>query len=493
MSSSKKVYMRAPCPDNHKEDEELRLLRTAAYCRVSTKSEEQATSFQTQVNYFEKYIKANPAYIFSGIYADEGISGTSLKKREGFCKMIQDAREGKLDMIMTKSISRFGRNLTDSLSSIRELKSLHVDVFFEKENIHTESTSSEILFTLLMAIAENESVCQSENVKWGIQRKYETGDISSIPCGKFLGYNKVKGTLIIDEAEAEIVRRIYRSFLDGVGTYQIATMFSKEGVPMTFGGKEWCPSHLYRVLTNEKYMGDTLFLKTFNADPLTKRRIKNTGQREQYYAENTHPAIIDKATWLCVQLELQRQEQYCIDHRLHTYHRSCIKNPLSSRIVCSICGRTFNIVASNRIEDYGDKHWRCTSYYGKNGTEVPGQTFTPLPHHRSSTNPYIIKKRKDPKPRQMRCTDVLVNEGLPERAFIDAWNELIRHPGKLLDLKSDNVLINYRRIEMLRLLAEIGPLDSMPYALLWQTVARMEVCPTGDIDVIFLCFENTQT
>lgn len=227
----------------------------------------------------EKYIEDRPEYIFAGIYTDEGISGTDLKKRDAFNRMLQDARAGGIDMIITKSLSRFGRNTLDCLKCLRELKSLNVDVFFEKEQIHSLTSQGEVLISLISAVAQTESLALSENIKWGIRRKYERGLIKSIPSGKFLGYDKDQdGNLVINEAQAAIVRRIYQEFLVGYGTFQIAKRLTAEKVPTAYGGKEWCASHIKKVLTNEKIKGDTRFQKTYNADYLTKKRVKNRGE-----------------------------------------------------------------------------------------------------------------------------------------------------------------------------------------------------------------------
>lgn len=467
-------------------------LRAAAYCRVSTSKEEQLTSYETQLKYFENYIKSEPLYSFVGIYADEGISGTGLKKREAFNQMMRDAQEGKLDIIITKSISRFGRNTLDSLKSIRELKALSVDVFFEKEGIHTKDSESEVILTLMMALAENESFNQSENVKWGIQRKYEKGQISSVPCGKFLGYEKIDGQLVINDAEAEIVRRIYKEFLSGYGTYQIASKLTAEGIPMTFGGKGWCPGHIKKVLTNEKYKGDTLFLKTFNSDPLTKKRIKNTGLRHQYYCEDTHPAIIDKNTWECVQLEFKRQKQNCDKLHIPKFQNRGSAETLSGRLVCGICGHTFMQISSKRVQEKGRKYWRCRSFKGCKGAEVNGMLFTPKPMALWSKNPdssqakYRAKHRKLPKPRQMLCTDVQIDIGKPEQAFVEAWNTLVEDQDCCAISEKDNVLNKYRKHELARLLRKYGKLNEMPFGLMLQTLDYIEIFPDGHLRVLFL-------
>lgn len=195
---------------------ESRKLRAAAYCRVSSDSDEQLTSYLQQVRYYTQYLDEREDYINCGIYTDEGITGTSTRKRAGFQQMMQACREGKIDLIITKSVSRFGRNTVDCLKSVRELQALGVDVLFEKESLHSLGSSSELLLTLIAAVAESESFQMSENVKWGFRRKFETGSVKSLALGKCLGYRKdEEGGLIIVEEEAKIVRRIYQEFLDG--------------------------------------------------------------------------------------------------------------------------------------------------------------------------------------------------------------------------------------------------------------------------------------
>ena len=470
--------------DNGKPEDDKKKLRVAAYCRVSTSSDEQMTSFNAQIEYYEKYIKENPDCTFVGIFADEGISGTDIRKCDGFNLLIQNARDGYIDMIITKSLSRFGRNTLDCLNTIRELKSLGVDVFFEKENIHLMRSEGELLLTLISAVAQNESSVLSNNIKWGFRRKYESGHVQSIPSGKFLGYNKDENGLVINEAQAVTVRRIYQEFLDGYGVFQIASRLTKEKVPMAYGGKEWCASHIKKVLTNEKYKGDTLFQKTYTTNYLTKHRAKNNGELPQYYSEDTHPAIIDKDTWKCVQLEFERQKQYCIDHKIEAFHQNNEKHPLSAKIICSICGCTFVFVESKRVGEKGRKYWHCNSFLGYNGTEIEGQMFTPHPSHRSSTNKSVIQRRKDPKARQMLCTDVEIEEGVPEKAFIHVWNQLVDEYEQSA-IKGDNVLTVYRAKELVRLLKENGHIEKMSYELIHKTLDHIEIGYDGSVEVIF--------
>jgi len=390
-----------------------------------------------------------------GIFADEGISGTELRKRDAFHQMMEVARAGQLDRIITKSLSRFGRNTLDCLKNIRELKSLGVDVFFEKENIHTLHSEGELLLSLVSAIAQNESFNQSENVKWGIHRQYERGRIQSIPSGKFLGYKKDgKGNLIIDETQAAVVRRIYQAFLDGLGTYQIAKALTKEQVPMAFGGKEWCSSHIQKVLTNEKYMGDTRFQKTYNADYLTKRRAENKGELPQYYLQDTHPAIIDRETWALVQLEFARQKQYAKEHFMGKFHRHFENIPLSGKIICSECSRPFHLRSTYRSVSKNIKYWQCP------GTPASKNT----------------------------CRNTLkLDEGVAIQAFVTAWNELVNSWAQLQpgQCSSNNKLLHYRQTQLPELIEQYGHIKTLSYELMLKVLEHIEV-KTGFLNVIFL-------
>jgi len=332
----------------------------------------------------------------------------------------------------------------------------------------------------------------SENIKWGIRCKYERGNVHSIPSGKFLGYDKDQhGNLIINPAQADIVRRIYQEFLGGYGTYQIARRLTAEKVPMAYGGKEWCASHIKKVLTNEKFKGDTRFQKTFNADYLTKRRVKNKGELPQYYMEGTHPGIIDRDTWEIVQLELARQKRYCQDHHISTYHWSSEKHPLSAKITCSTCGCTFMQIKSKKKGEEGQKYWRCSSIVGNRGTEIEGRTFTIVTPDRGSTKPYNIRRRKKPKERPMLCTDILIPAGEPEFAFIKAWNRLVDERERYLPewqqaTECKDLLRAYRARELMRLVEQVGHIDATPYDLMLKTLDHIEISVDGMLEIIFL-------
>ena len=288
----------------------IRKLRVAAYCRVSTDQEEQLNSFENQVSYYTAYINGKPEYEMAGIYADEGISGTSTRKRTDFNRMILDCERGKIDLIIVKSISRFARNTQDCLSYSRKLKNMGIGVFFEKENINTMDGAGELLFTILSSLAQEESRSISENCKWGIRKKFSDGKYH-LNTNRFLGYDKdEKGTLIINEEQAVIVRRVYKEFMDGVNPDVISKRLNDENVPGCMGEARWSCSTIWGILSNEKYMGDAILQKTYTSDFLTKKTEKNTGQITQYYVENDHEAIIDKDYWTAVQMEIQRRKDF---------------------------------------------------------------------------------------------------------------------------------------------------------------------------------------
>jgi site-specific DNA recombinase len=463
-NAMRKVSVLYPSINNNVEKPKLRV---AAYCRVSSSSDEQLSSCRAQAEYYESYIKSREEYILANIYIDEGISGTGIIKRNGYNFMINDCRSGLIDMIITKSVSRFGRNTLDCLNAVRELKALGIDVFFEKENIHSLRSEGELLLTLISAVAQNESLNLSENVKWGIRRRYEQGRIASMPCSKFLGYDKDKnGQFIINEAQAAIVKRIYSDFLSGFGFNQISEMLKSENIPTAIGG-EWSHSAIYKILTNEKIKGDTNFQKTYIENHLTHKRIKNKGELPQYYHKDTHIGIIDKGTWECVQLEIKRQKEYALKHNTVRFHSHNKMFPLSGKITCGVCGNNYGLFKSNRKEDSSSKYWRCNSFHGNNGTAIEGKQFTE--HNTPSRKPQTekrAKRRKPPLIRQMICTDLQIGDNVPEQAFIKAWNTL-----KKIEVDdSANVLHQYRVQQLNQLLEEHGKITEAPYELVLKTL-----------------------
>lgn len=334
-------------------------LKVAAYCRVSTDSEEQATSYEAQVEHYTEYIRKNSEWEFAGIYADDGISGTNTKKREEFNRMIEDTMAGKIDMIITKSISRFARNTLDCLKYIRQLKEKNVPVFFEKENINTMDSKGEVLLTIMASLAQQESESLSKNVKMGLQFRYQNGEVQ-VNHNWFLGYTKDEnGHLIIDEEQAVIVRRIFREYLQGASLNNIAKGLMADGIPTATGNVTWRGDGIRKILTNEKYMGDALLQKTYTVDVLTKKRVANNGIVPQYYVENNHEAIIPRQLFMQVQEELQRRAHLRMEGG-KTKRVYSSKYALSSIVYCGKCGDLFRRV-SWKARGATSIKWRCAS------------------------------------------------------------------------------------------------------------------------------------
>lgn len=324
--------------------------RVAGYARVSTDSDEQFTSYEAQVDYYTNYISHRADWDFVGIYTDEGISGTNRKHREGFNSMVKDALEGKIDLIITKSVSRFARNTVDSLTTVRELKDAGVEVYFEKENIWTFDSKGELLITIMSSLAQEESRSISENVTWGHRKRFSDGKVS-IPFGNFLGYDKgPDGNLVVNKEQAKIVKKIYRYFLEGNTPYRIAKMLTEEGIPTIQGKKKWSAGPVKNILTNEKYKGDALLQKSFTVNFLTKEKKINEGEIPQYYVEKNHEAIIEPKVWDFVQDLLENKPRYNNDI-------------FSSKIVCGCCGSFYGAKTWHSNSKYKRTIWRCNNKY----------------------------------------------------------------------------------------------------------------------------------
>ena len=349
---------------------QFKALRVAAYCRVSTTLEQQETSYEAQVSYYTEKIKSNPNWKLAGIYADDGKSATNTKKRDDFNAMIEDCMAGKIDMIITKSVSRFARNTVDSLQNIRKLKEKNIAVFFEKEGVNTLESTGELLITILSSQAQEESRNLSENTRWGLVRRFENG-IVSVNHNKFLGYTKDKnGELVIVPEEAELVKRIFRLYLEGNSIIQITKILESEGIKTVTGRTKWCPGVIDKMLSNEKYMGDVLQQKTYTIDFLTKKRVKNNGIVPQYYIEDDHEAIIPKELFYQVQEEKARRAS--LNKSAVTRKEKKEKSKYSSKfaltdiMVCKECGLPYRRQVWSK---YGQKTavWRCENRL-KNGT-----------------------------------------------------------------------------------------------------------------------------
>ena len=329
--------------------------RVAAYARVSTNSEEQATSYAAQVKYYTEHIRSKSEWIFVNVYTDKGITGTSTKKREGFNQMVQDALDGKIDLIITKSVSRFARNTVDSLTTIRLLKEHGVEVYFEEQNIYTLDSKGELLLTIMSSIAQEESRSISENVTWGQRKRFADGKVS-MPYKQFLGYRRGEnGEPEIVEEEAVVVRRIYRLFLEGQTPYGIKRALEADGISSPAGKKTWQTGTILSILTNEKYKGDALLQKTFCTDFLTKKMKVNEGEVPQYYVENSHPAIVSTEMFDMVREELARRKASGNQHN----GTSCF----SGSIFCGCCGGMYGSKVWHSNDKYRRVIWQCNAKF----------------------------------------------------------------------------------------------------------------------------------
>ena len=334
--------------------------RVAAYARVSTEQDEQQNSYEAQMTYYTSYIIGNPDWEFAGIYSDEGISGTSMKKRDGLNRMIADAKDGKIDLVLVKSISRLARNTVDSLSIARELKEYGTEIHFEKEGVHTFDSTCEVVFTIFSSTAQEESRSISDNVTWGVKRNMERGK-THVAYSHFLGYDKgPNGEWVINEKEAKIVRQIYDWFLDYDRTINwIADKLTEQQIPTPAGKKKWYVKTVESILTNEKYKGDALMQKTFTPNFLDHKSVKNNGEKPQYYASNHHPPIIESERFDLVQQEMKRRCK----------HRRQISNnsPFTARLVCADCGTFYGHKIQRKKQV-----WYCNHRYeGDKTCETP--------------------------------------------------------------------------------------------------------------------------
>lgn len=351
--------------------EEKPKLRVAAYCRVSTDSDEQETSYKAQIEHYTTFIQKNDEWEFTEIFADDGISGTNTKKREEFNRMIEECMKGNIDMIITKSISRFARNTLDCLQYIRQLKEKNIPVFFEKENINTMDSKGEVLLTIMASLAQQESESLSKNVKMGLQFRYQNGEVQ-VNHNWFLGYTKdEEGHLIIEPKEAEIVKRIYFEYLQGASLIQIGRSLEADGILTAANKPKWRPETIKKILQNEKYIGDALLQKTYTVDVLTKKRVKNNGIVPQYYVEGNHEAIIPRDLYMQVQEEMLRRTNLHsgADRKKRVYSS---KYALSSKVYCAKCGDIYRRIAWN---NRGKRSivWRCVTrvQHGPEGCDAP--------------------------------------------------------------------------------------------------------------------------
>lgn len=344
-------------------------LKVAAYCRVSTDEEEQKNSYQAQIEYYTDKINKNPEWQMAGIFADEGITGTQAKKRPEFLKMIRLCRQGKIDVILTKSLSRFARNTVDSLNYIRELRTLGIAVISEKENINTLTAESEMLITIMSCFAQAESESISKNVAWGIRQSFKNGNVP-MQYKKLLGYKKgADGNAEIVSDEAEIVKEIYRCYLDGASLNQIADMLNNRGLTTKGSNSPYRKEVIQRILTNEKYTGDALLQKTYITDCITKKSRKNNGELPMYLVKNHHEPIISRTDFNRVQEEMARRSaKRSIAEKLTKTEQGkySAKYALSELLICGECGSHYRRVTWT-AKGFKEIKWRCINriQYGK--------------------------------------------------------------------------------------------------------------------------------
>ena len=324
--------------------------RVAAYARVSSGKDAMLHSLSAQVSFYSKMIQEHPGWLYCGVYADEAFTGTK-ENRADFQRLLSECRAGNIDLIITKSISRFARNTVTLLQTVRELKMLGVDVYFEEQNIHTMSADGELMMTILASYAQEESLSASENMKWRIRKGFERGEMMGL---RFLyGYSIKKGVVTINPVQAKIVQEIFQRFNDGESMGSIAADLNARNIKGVLGGV-WCPPRIHDVVTNEKYLGNALLQKTFVNNHLEKKQVKNRGELPQYYAEGTHDAIIDPATFAIAQERIEALRLAAEERPKPT------RSAFTGKICCVKCGKNY------KRGRHGDRvFWNCSTYLTK--------------------------------------------------------------------------------------------------------------------------------
>lgn len=335
--------------------------KVAAYARVSMETERLHHSLAAQVSYYSELIQKNPEWEYAGVYADEGISGTNTEKRADFQRMLDDCEDGKIDIILTKSISRFARNTVDLLKTVRHLKELGIEVRFEKEGINSLSGDGEVMLTLLASFAQEESISISNNVKRGIRKRMQSGLPYANGHMQVYGYRWEGDEMVIIPEEAAIVKRIFQNFLDGKSRLETEREFATEGIT-TRQGCRWVDSNIKQVLTNITYTGNMLFQKEFISDPIEKHRRKNCGELPQYYVEDTHEAIIDKETFDYVQSEIARRKE--LGPLANKALNTCC---FTGKIKCPYCGYSYVHCTAKRKNGTIEDYWKCGNTKRKGG------------------------------------------------------------------------------------------------------------------------------
>lgn len=371
-------------------------LKVAAYARVSTDEAEQLNSYKTQCDYYTSYIQGKSEWEFVGLYADEGITGTIAKRRREFQRLIKDSMDGKIDLILVKSVSRFARNTVDSLQTVRRLRDKGVRIFFEKENIDSLDAKCDMILSIYSSLAEEESRSISTNIRWAHQKKVERGEVV-LNFNNIYGYQQDENkNVTIKIQEAEVIREIYHKYLIGYSIRRIIRELKENEIKSPLGSSKWSSSTIKGILENEKYIGDVILQKTYKRDFLTQRRVRNTGQAPQKYVENNHPAIVDKLTWNAVQAEIERRNSLRSTEATGK-GRYDMRYAFSGVIECGECNANFrrhNYTNGTKIE----RTWACKEH-------LKGNKY---------------------------CTQEILKEELLEEMFVNTLNRLLLNRDKVL-------------------------------------------------------------
>ena len=357
-----RVIIIPPKPELQQTTAVTKQLRVAAYCRVSTDEEEQLSSYEAQCEYYTDKIMSNKEWTMAGIFADEGITGTSTKKRTEFLRMIRQCKQKKIDLILTKSIQRFARNTLDCINYTRILRQLGIGVLFEKENINSLPPDSEFMITMYGAMAQSESESISSNIRRGRQMHAKVGTLK-IPCHWLYGYKKdADGKFCIVPEQAEVVREIYERYKDGASLRNLKDWLEGNQIKTVLGTADWSISVIKGILTNEKYCGDVLLQKTFCTDVISKKIVKNVGQMAQYYMPDHHEAIVSREQYNAVKAEMARRSALRSPSKEAVTGRSCYtsKYALSDRLFCGECGTLYRRKTRN-VKGNIYHEWRCIS------------------------------------------------------------------------------------------------------------------------------------
>lgn len=342
-------------------------IRVAAYCRVSTDDDEQLGSFESQKLYYEQKIASNKDWVNAGIFADEAVTGTKTDKRSGFQDMIAHCYNGEIDMILTKSISRFARNTVDTLNYVRMLRDRNIAIFFEKENINTLDMNGELLLTIMSSLAQQEVESLSQNVKMGLQMKMKRGELIGFNGCYGYDYHTEDKSITVNEEEAEIVRMIYDMYLEGYGTTTIAKRLMELGIKNKKGEVSW-HTHGVMVIKNEKYKGDILLGKTFTTDPISKRRLANMGEENQYYLRDHHEPIVSREIWdKAEEIRMKRSRNKVVE-TTGNRERYTRQYSFSSMCECAYCGHKLTRRTRHSRSDYEKPVWQCMNAT-KNGID----------------------------------------------------------------------------------------------------------------------------